>query len=64
MVSAVSDEGVLNDLRTGQFFRFADWPNPDVPNWRAGVYTVWDGPEFLYRRDGWKPYRSGSAPTP
>jgi hypothetical protein len=38
----------LQVLTSGPVYRFADWPNPEVPNWRAGVYTVWDGPTFLY----------------
>lgn len=32
----------LAELATGSLHRFVDWPNPDVPSWRAGVYTVWD----------------------
>lgn len=35
-------------LASGTLYRFADWPNPDVPNWRAGVYTVWDGERLVY----------------
>jgi hypothetical protein len=38
----------LVDLATGPLYRFADWPNPAVPNWRAGVYTVWDGDVLIY----------------
>src|SRR5215469_11648036 len=38
----------LSSLASGQRYRFADWPNPEVPNWRAGVYTVWDGDSFMY----------------
>lgn len=29
-------------------YRFAEWPNPEVPNWRAGVYTVWHGDRLVY----------------
>lgn len=28
--------------------RFADWPNRDLPGWRAGVYAIWRGDEFIY----------------
>lgn len=35
-------------LATAARHRFADWPNRDVPNWRAGVYGVWKGDAFLY----------------
>ena len=31
----------LAELRDGPLYRFADWPNPEVPNRRIGVYTVW-----------------------
>src|SRR5258708_2027694 len=31
----------LAELRNGSLYRFADWPNPAVPNGRIGVYTVW-----------------------
>ncbi len=41
-------EAVLTALFSGALYRFADWPNPEVPNWRAGVYTVWDGPTLIY----------------
>jgi hypothetical protein len=38
----------LEDLKVGTLYSFADWPNPDVPNWQPGVYTVWDGDQFVY----------------
>jgi hypothetical protein len=38
----------LAELRDGPLYRFADWPNPQVPNGRIGVYTVWDGDELIY----------------
>jgi hypothetical protein len=28
--------------------RFADWPNPEVPEFCAGVYAVWDGARLMY----------------
>jgi hypothetical protein len=30
----------LAELRDGPLYRFADWPNPAVPNGRIGVYSV------------------------
>ena len=43
----MSDD-LLATLGSGPEYRFADWPNPEVPNWRAGVYTVWDGDLLVY----------------
>jgi hypothetical protein len=43
----MSDE-LLAALGSGPAYRFTDWPNPEVPNWRAGVYTVWDGELLIY----------------
>ena len=36
-------------LYSGPIYRFADWPNVSVPNFGAGVYTIWhfDG-RFVY----------------
>jgi hypothetical protein len=39
--SDASDELALTALATGRLYRFADWPNPDVPHVAYGVYTVW-----------------------
>src|SRR5262245_8891392 len=33
----------VTDLATGPAYSFADWPNPLVPTFGAGVYTVWHG---------------------
>jgi hypothetical protein len=38
----------LAELRDGPLYRFADWPNPEVPNGRIGVYTVWRGDQLIY----------------
>lgn len=38
----------LAQLRDGPLYRFADWPNPAVPNGRIGVYTVWHGDQLIY----------------
>jgi hypothetical protein len=44
----VSDD-VAAGLGLGESYSFADWPNPNVPRFGAGVYTVWhhDG-QFIY----------------
>lgn len=39
---------VRAELRNGSLYRFADWPNPAVPNGRIGVYTVWHGDQLIY----------------
>lgn len=41
-------EDLLATLRSGPLYWFADWPNPEVQNWRSGVYAVWEGSTFLY----------------
>jgi hypothetical protein len=39
----------LADLASGPVYRFADWPNPEVPVVAAGVYAVWAGDgAYLY----------------
>ena len=43
----MSDD-LLAALESRPVYRFADWPNPEVPNWRAGVYTVWDADVLVY----------------
>jgi hypothetical protein len=45
---APSDQ-YINELSRGALHSFADWPNPSVPTFGAGVYTVWhnDG-RFIY----------------
>jgi hypothetical protein len=35
------DAPAVATLATGQLYRFADWPNADVPRVAYGVYTVW-----------------------
>ena len=39
----------INDLALGPTYLFSDWPNPAVPTFGAGVYTIWhnDG-RFIY----------------
>ena len=43
-----SVEQFLEPLEFGPRYRFADWPNSDVPMVAAGVYSVWEGNDFLY----------------
>jgi hypothetical protein len=38
----------MNGLVTGPAFRFAGWPNDQVPRRAAGVYTIWRQEEFIY----------------
>jgi hypothetical protein len=38
----------MNALVSGPVFRFAGWPNDQVPRRAAGVYTIWRHEEFIY----------------
>jgi hypothetical protein len=40
---------IASDLAQGASYFFRDWPNPTVPTFGAGVYTIWhrDG-RFIY----------------
>jgi hypothetical protein len=38
----------VDELDAGPLFRFADWPNAQVPRRAAGVYTIWRGEDFIY----------------
>src|SRR5262245_28262154 len=38
----------LEILASGPVSHFRDWPNPSIPAVAAGVYTIWDGPQFVY----------------
>ena len=42
-----NENAALAELRDGPLYRFADWPNPAVPNGRIGVYTVWHGDQLV-----------------
>ena len=44
----MTDRAALAALENGHPHRFADWPNPAVPKASAGVYTIWDGRQFIY----------------
>jgi hypothetical protein len=41
-------DDLLAGLSSGPLYRFSDWPNGEVPNWRSGVYTVWADQELIY----------------
>jgi hypothetical protein len=45
---SLSDE-LIEQLGQGVAHSFSDWPNPDVPTFGAGAYTIWhrDG-RFIY----------------
>lgn len=38
----------LPPLVTGDLYRFADWPNPKIRMVEPGVYTIWEGDQFIY----------------
>ena len=36
-------------LANGTAYPFSEWPNPEVPTFGAGVYTIWDHDgRFIY----------------
>ena len=40
---------IISELSRGVGRRFADWPDPTVPVFGAGVYTIWDNDgRFIY----------------
>jgi hypothetical protein len=45
---SLSDQHVT-ELSRGPAYSFASWPNPSVPTFGAGIYTIWhkDG-RFIY----------------
>jgi hypothetical protein len=44
-----SPDASFSDLAAGTAYLFSEWPNPEVPTFGAGVYTIWhhDG-RFVY----------------
>ena len=39
----------ITTLSEGNAYRFSDWPNPEVPRFGAGVYTIWHrDARFIY----------------
>jgi hypothetical protein len=47
-IEAIMNPEVLAVLTEGPVYSFRDWPNPAVPRVSAGVYTIWQGSEFIY----------------
>lgn len=45
---ASDDATVIDTLANGPLYRFADWPNADVPTVAIGLYSVWKGDHFIY----------------
>jgi hypothetical protein len=42
-------EQQVTELSRGTLYSFANWPNPSVPSFGAGVYTIWDNDgRFIY----------------
>jgi hypothetical protein len=48
-LSVAASPAHIAALSEGNAHRFSDWPNPEVPRFGAGVYTIWhrDG-RFIY----------------
>lgn len=44
-------------------FRFADWPNPDVPKVSAGTYVIWDQDRLIYCGMSGRKFDERIAPT-
>lgn len=38
----------LRVLESGPVYYFRDWPNNNVPNVAAGVYTIWAKEQLIY----------------
>ena len=64
MLHLVSEADQITALTAGAVYRSADWPNPEVPNWRAGVYTIWDEARFLYVGMGGRGLADDAHPSP
>ena len=45
--TAAGADPALARLQEGPLFRFADWPNDQVPQRAAGVYTIWRAEKLL-----------------
>jgi hypothetical protein len=48
MVNQSDEQRLLNVLEEGYAYRFSDWPNAEVPQAAAGVYTIWNGGTLVY----------------
>jgi hypothetical protein len=51
------------ELSQGYLYSFAAWPNPEVPSFAAGVYTIWhkDG-RFIYVGMSGRSITAGTTP--
>src|SRR5262245_47671871 len=38
----------LKQLESGPLYLFRDWPNRNIPQVAAGVYTIWRGDSLIY----------------
>lgn len=47
-VGTGENSGPYAQLYAGPSYRFANWPNPQLPSVAAGVYTIWEGERFIY----------------
>ena len=44
----------MKDLVQGNLQQFSDWPKTSVEKGPPGVYTIWNGGEFLYVGISWR----------
>ncbi len=44
----------MNELATGTLHHFSDWPQTTLPKGPPGVYTIWNGEQFLYVGISWR----------
>lgn len=35
-------------MQFSERYKFADWPNKDIPKVAAGIYAIWNGAELFY----------------
>lgn len=48
VVTQDDDPALLRTLSSGRRYSFSDWPNRQVPQAAAGVYTIWNGSTLIY----------------
>ena len=42
---------IATDLARGPAYSLANWPNPEVPTFGAGAYTIWNNDSrFIYAK--------------
>ena len=39
---------IAQAMKFSDRYRFADWPNSEIPAVAAGVYAIWNGDELFY----------------